>query len=34
MSITKIHSAAFALVGAFIVASLFIGAVVPASPIA
>lgn len=34
MPIIKFQSAVFALAGAFVVASLFIGAVVPVSPIA
>ena len=34
MSIAKFHSAAVALVGALIVASLFVGAAVPVLPIA
>jgi len=34
MSIVKFQHTAVALVGAFIVASLFVGAVIPVSPIA
>jgi hypothetical protein len=34
MSIAKFQHAAVALVGAFIVASLFVGAAIPVSPIA
>jgi hypothetical protein len=34
MSITSIQNAAIALVGALIVASLFVGAAIPMSPIA
>lgn len=34
MSIAKIQNTAFALVGAFIVASLFVSAAVPVAPIA
>lgn len=34
MSIAKFQSVAFALAGAFVVASLFIGAAVPVAPIA
>jgi hypothetical protein len=34
MSIAKFHNVAVALVGAFIVASLFVGAAVPVVPIA
>ncbi len=34
MSIAKVHNAAVALVGAFLVASLFVGAAVPVLPIA
>jgi hypothetical protein len=34
MSIAKIQNAAIALIGAFVVASLFVGAAIPVSPIA
>lgn len=34
MSIAKIQNAAFALVGAFLVAGLFVAAAVPVTPIA
>lgn len=34
MTIAKFQSAAFALVGAVIVASLFVGAAIPVTPIA
>ena len=34
MSIAKIQNAAFALIGAIFVASLFVGAAIPVTPIA